>query len=178
MKAIPVINGMKVCALCRQNKPLSDYAIRSRNYGGTRKTIYFRCRPCQRAKMKEWHAKNPEYRRMQNTPYQRKWREANPEKVKAYSDNRFDKRREYNLLKKYNLTIDQYNQMFQDQGRACAICKSPTANAGRYGWHVDHCHETETVRGILCHGCNIGIGNLRHRPDVLRAAAEYLEAFQ
>jgi hypothetical protein len=129
------------------------------------------CHDCTKINKKAYYAAKPEKYKALSRAYAK----ANPEKLKAYQDRTKGHRRKKNLMKKYGITEEQFNQMFEEQGRCCAICKSSTANAGRYGWHTDHCHETNKVRGILCHGCNIGIGNLRHNPTTLRAAAEYLE---
>jgi hypothetical protein len=63
--------------------------------------------------------------------------------------------------------------MLADQDGRCAICY--TEANGRM-WHIDHCHDTGKVRGILCDICNRGIGNLKDDPKLLRQAAEYLEA--
>jgi len=41
--------------------------------------------------------------------------------------------------------------------------------------HVDHCHETGRVRGVLCFNCNSAIGKLGDDPDAVRRAAAYLE---
>ena len=60
------------------------------------------------------------------------------------------------MAKNYKLTPEQWEQMFEDQGRACAICRK-TVSAGR-NWHTDHNHATNKVRGILCHDCNIAVG--------------------
>jgi len=41
--------------------------------------------------------------------------------------------------------------------------------------HVDHCHQTGRVRGVLCFNCNSAIGKLGDDPDAVRRAAAYLE---
>ncbi len=40
----------------------------------------------------------------------------------------------------------------------------------------DHCHDSGTVRGLLCMNCNAGLGNLGDSPTLLRKGADYLEA--
>jgi hypothetical protein len=40
--------------------------------------------------------------------------------------------------------------------------------------HVDHCHRTGAVRGMLCGGCNTGMGQLGDDPVALLRAADYL----
>ncbi len=59
--------------------------------------------------------------------------------------------------------------MLASQDGLCAICRCAPAE------HVDHDHETGAVRALLCFGCNGGLGQFRDEPDVLRAAAEYVE---
>lgn len=55
----------------------------------------------------------------------------------------------------------------------CASCGASRADVGAL--HLDHCHDTDKVRGMLCHGCNVGIGYFGNSPDKLRAAIIYLE---
>jgi hypothetical protein len=81
--------------------------------------------------------------------------------------------REYNRRYLYGLTTEQFDQMLASQDGKCAICR--TDKWPGYGPHVDHCHETGRVRGILCGPCNHGLGILRDDPARLRAAADYLE---
>lgn len=76
-------------------------------------------------------------------------------------------------LKKYNLTLEQWDSLFAKQGNACAICRTTYSQGS--GWATDHNHETGKVRGILCSQCNSGIGMLKDDPMRCRAAAEYLE---
>lgn len=63
--------------------------------------------------------------------------------------------------------------ILQGQGACCAICKSP--RHGGAGWNGDHDHRTGLFRGVLCRGCNTGLGNFKDKVKVLRAAIYYLE---
>ncbi|WP_308345211.1 endonuclease VII domain-containing protein [Streptomyces sp. ISL-94] len=59
--------------------------------------------------------------------------------------------------------------MIAAQDGVCCVClRAPAV-------HVDHCHSTGRVRGVLCLNCNVGIGLLKDNPDCMRRAAEYLE---
>lgn len=71
---------------------------------------------------------------------------------------------------KYNLSSDQYRSMLDAQGHRCAICRRIPD-----GWQVDHDHTTGAVRGLLCKSCNTTLGMVHDDPDVLRAAAAYVE---
>lgn len=77
-----------------------------------------------------------------------------------------------NRLAKYKLTVKQFSELLSSQNGACAICE--TSKPGGKGWHVDHDHQTGNVRGLLCHHCNVGIGNLKDDPALVMKAAQYL----
>lgn len=62
--------------------------------------------------------------------------------------------------------------MLEAQGGVCRICARPQVDGRRLD--VDHCHETSSVRGLLCNGCNRAIGHLSHDPVMLHRAIEYL----
>jgi hypothetical protein len=83
-----------------------------------------------------------------------------------------EKASRYQLLHKFGLTQGQYDELLFKQGGGCAICGGPQTGRGRF--HVDHDHKTGEVRGLLCHGCNTGIGNLGENPARLEKAAAYL----
>lgn len=86
------------------------------------------------------------------------------------------KKRDYELQRKYGITLEQMKSMLESQGGLCAACG--TAGFGIRGPVVDHCHQTGTVRGILCTPCNTSIGLCGDSPDILRAVARYLESSQ
>lgn len=79
------------------------------------------------------------------------------------------------LKNNYNMTIELYEQIFNAQDGKCAICKTSDFKGLYSRPHVDHCHVTGQVRGILCHHCNTGLGLFRDDKSLLQAAAEYLQ---
>lgn len=77
-------------------------------------------------------------------------------------------------MKRYGLTIEDYDRMNREQGGLCAIClQTPRHSDGR-PLFVDHCHATNKVRGLLCNTCNQAIGLMRENPLVLRRALNYI----
>lgn len=82
------------------------------------------------------------------------------------------------LRRVYGISLEQYQEMLENQGRVCAICGQPETNAPRgtvASLAVDHDHDTGAIRGLLCSNCNRAIGLMRDNPELLRAAADYLE---
>ncbi|WP_243708993.1 endonuclease VII domain-containing protein [Actinomadura sp. GC306] len=76
--------------------------------------------------------------------------------------------RHYHLRQKYGINDEDAEWLLRMQVGLCAVCFDFPAK------HVDHDHETGAVRGIACHGCNSGMGQLRDDPVALRRAADYL----
>ena len=67
----------------------------------------------------------------------------------------------------------------RDRGGLCAICGKAETHLSRKGeitrLAIDHDHVTGAIRALLCHACNVGIGTFGDDPDLLRAAASYIE---
>lgn len=85
-------------------------------------------------------------------------------------------KRNTHLKSKFGITVDQFDELLAKQNHCCAICMSPDSK-GRGTFHVDHCHQTGQIRGLLCHDCNTGIGKLGDSPEALKKAVDYLERF-
>ena len=95
-----------------------------------------------------------------------------PEQQAAYG-------REWTLRRKFGITGEDFAAMLAAQGGVCAVCKKAEthrlANGKLKELAVDHCHETNVVRGLLCFNCNQGIGRFQDDPALLRTAADYLD---
>lgn len=138
-------------------------------------------------KLKAWKAANPEKVKESSKQRVKKWREKNPEKRKAQIDRANQRRKEkeyYNknrniiknnyLIRNYNITLEQYNELLRKQNGTCAICKAEKCSTKK-DFAVDHCHDTGKIRGLLCKDCNIGIGMFKDSIEFIKAAKEYLE---
>lgn len=82
------------------------------------------------------------------------------------------------LKRDFGITVEQYHALYQAQAGACAICRQPEKDKrnGVVKWlAIDHCHERNFVRGLLCAACNLSIGRMGENPGRLRAAANYIE---
>jgi len=138
----------KVCSTCQEDKPAEDYTKDTRYKSGLRS----QCKRCRIVAQWEtrwtWHIK--------------------------YT---------------YGMSRKEYDDMYESQQGRCAICKMPeTRFTGRVQLEViqtvsprlvvDHDHETGANRGLLCHKCNVGMGQLGDDIDRLQAAIEYLRKYK
>jgi len=83
------------------------------------------------------------------------------------------------LMYRYRITVEKFLEMLEEQGRSCPICDTELkpGTPDRNGPNkpvVDHCHDNGTVRGLLCHRCNLLIGHARNNTDILHRAIVYL----
>ena len=96
--------------------------------------------------------------------YNKSWRERNPQR--AHINNK------KGLLKhNYGITLEKYNEIFEDQGGVCAICNTKTQK----DLSVDHDHKTGEIRALLCAQCNFGLGNFKDNIELLKKAINYKE---
>lgn len=93
--------------------------------------------------------------------------------ARASDPNRRMAKRNARLVREYGITLADYAVMLDFQHGRCAICGDFPAHDKVL--HVDHCHLTGKVRGLLCPNCNHALGKLQDDPVKLRRAADYLE---
>lgn len=77
------------------------------------------------------------------------------------------------MLKKYNMTQDDYEELLLKQNNSCAICGISSKDY-KESLHVDHCHNTGIVRGLLCFKCNTVLGKVNDDVGILQKAIKYI----
>jgi Recombination endonuclease VII len=133
------------------------------------------------ARRRERYWSDPEYREKRKT----KWRKAyandehreerNARRRERYAnDSEFRAKhktsaRAVALNRKYGLSVEEFSELLARQNYACGICERPFHETP----HVDHCHLTHWVRGLLCGKCNRGLGHFDDNPVFLFKAALY-----
>jgi len=146
---------LKQCSSCREEQPLDCFHKNRTRVDG----FEYICKKCD-AQRKAHHYKKNRTRRLQQT---KDWQAANP-----------GHKRDAALWRRYKITHDDYLEMLEDQNGGCAICGAKAEDQKHGVLYVDHNHDTDEVRGLLCNLCNVGIGNLQDSPKVLTSALQYL----
>jgi Recombination endonuclease VII len=140
----------KRCRDCHELKALEDFPLQKGGKDGRHPL----CKPCRVAQERR------RYERDRDTIL-----------AKRRGTNRWARRDRWRALeRKYGLTQHDYETLFVAQRGCCAICELRPRRL-----HVDHCHGSGSVRGLLCSNCNFAIGELGDDPERCEAAARYLE---
>jgi hypothetical protein len=92
---------------------------------------------------------------------------------KRFAENNPTKSKEYALKYKYGITLEDYNIMLFEQDGCCAICGIHHTEIKK-SLHVDHCHTTGKVRGLLCYSCNTILGHAQDDINILKKTIKYL----
>lgn len=136
----------KECIHCGIVQPLSEFRYRKRRNTPEYYYVGF-CKTCERSmEQKRWYANHEE----------------NKQKL----------RHKIRHLT-YGITKQMFESLLEKQNHKCAICKAQSPG-GRGDWHVDHCHTTGKIRGLLCHHCNTGLGLFMDDITTLQQAIKYL----
>jgi len=115
--------------------------------------------------------------------YQKAYRAKNKVRRRAYDQANKEQRLAANRQRKYGITPEDYNRMLTEQNHECKICSIKfndnynleTKIDYEHAQHLDHCHTTNKIRGILCPCCNKGLGQIKDNPEILTKAINYLQ---
>lgn len=103
-----------------------------------------KCKICAKKYSKQWYSKSEKYR---------------------------ESIRNSGLKFRFKITIEDYNQMYEEQRGLCKICGEKGKKKNLY---VDHDHRTGEIRALLCDQCNYGLGNFKDSPELLIKAYDYI----
>lgn len=134
------------------------------------------CKNCQQRKPPElfklYHVKGMVYRRNWCIEC---WNQRKREKAREYNRTEHGARKQLNNnLSRYGITVEEYEELLALQNYKCAICERLHTSLKRR-LHVDHCHKTGVIRGLLCQYCNVALGSMCESAELLRRAAKYVE---
>jgi hypothetical protein len=135
-----------LCTKCDTVQPITEFPSRIRP--GNKNTNNW-CRSCTKVYNKEYHKKRKEQDK--------------------------DWRADYYLKQKYGITREEYDGMLEERQGKCDICQSTESFHQSGKMQVDHCHESNKVRGILCFRCNTALGAFQDNTELLKQAINYLE---
>lgn len=137
---------MKKCSKCKIDKPFDQFTKRGAKYVSSTP-----------GGDRQTYCKSCE------SDYNREYRARNKNHRKAQVRER-----------RYGITNEKYQQLLAEQNFCCASCNDPFGEIEKH-IHVDHCHKTKVVRGILCHHCNVALGHLKDDPKRIHNLLTYLE---
>jgi hypothetical protein len=143
----------KKCPNCETEKPLTEYHKSKSSKSKLKIQPY--CKSCGIIKQRNWINNNPD----------------------LYNAQKLRQR-----LKRFNLTVDQYDDLLAKQNGECAVCGTVLSSLPTSRLSVDHDHACcsgptscgNCVRGLLCTNCNSGLGHFKDNPNLLLSAIRYL----
>lgn len=140
------------------------YYAKNRERINARRRAQYNTDPSKfKASMARYYRNNKESRKA----YVKAWYYTNPSKAKAQN------------LRRYGLSVEQFNNLLEQQGYRCAICKQPNGKGTNKSRQlaVDHNHVTGKNRGLLCTNCNTSLGGFKDDILYLEAAIRYLQTY-
>lgn len=177
-----VFRTTKVCSDCQKEKPASDFYP----HKGHSDRLASKCSVCDSARKRVQYLGRREKVLLQ----QKLRRDANPDvkmrqrkngrayyyRLKLENPDKLLLSHRRQKCKGYGITLEEFDALKTKQSGVCAICFRPV-RGGRGELRIDHDHTTGKIRGLLCHHCNLGLGQFEDSPEFLKSAISYLTAF-
>lgn len=149
--AVRIEEGLtKVCSECQQEKNIDDFWLHpTKRKDGTQRHRS-KCKQCEiKSKLNKYHNEGGKEQQA--------------------------KRSFKNLMNKYGITPEIYEQERKNQDFKCALCGKHESTQHHNRLYVDHCHSTGLYRGLLCNTCNCGLGSFNDNIELMKKAIEYVE---
>ncbi len=157
----------KVCTKCKLEKLETEFIKRSRSTDG----LASWCKACTRKLSKKLYDSNLERERARGRS--RPFTDELKATRQRYAVRNKEKIRIKHIIRKYGISAEKYEQMISSQNGCCALCSEKAESLV-----IDHNHKTGKVRALLCHKCNLGLGQFRESPETLIKAIQYLDHFK
>lgn len=136
-------------------QPLESFGKRPGRPNG----LQSKCKACQKRRYQGKYTADPEKHRARS----REWARLHPEQ-----------KRKSKLKVRFNITLEEYNELFAEQKGCCFICDRYQSEF-KVALGVDHCHVTSVIRGLLCKPCNMALGLFKDNIGALEKAIYYLK---
>lgn len=160
---------IKLCRGCQVRKHVSKFNTSARSKDG----FTYQCKDCANAKRKKRYDEDKIYRQdLLNTNAKYRYKKG------SQLGNR-----ERLLLKKYKMSLEDYEARLEAQNGRCKVCLSLAGERGRLLLAVDHDHKCcpkeescgQCIRGLLCDPCNRALGMLQDDEQIVQRALDYLK---
>lgn len=138
-----------------------------------------RCMPCYLI----YKDSTKDKRKERKLATQRAWYTRNKEKVCRKSAEKSKslsprQRMSSTIKYKYGISLDEYDSLMKGADYKCQICGEGNIDINTPYYKklvIDHCHTTDRVRGVLCPGCNKGLGHFKDDENLISNALKYLQ---
>jgi hypothetical protein len=127
---------------------------------------------------KEWYAKNRKKRVISARLYRKthQYKEWNKRYKKKHKKKMTEYIKFWNIKRKYGLSKIDYSSLLKKQNYNCAVCETPlSTNTKKI--HIDHCHLSGKVRGIVHQECNHLLGLSKDNVELLKKAIKYIQKY-
>lgn len=156
---------MKICTKCGQKKDFKEFHKDKHNPDG----LTYACKECRNTSYNTYYKNNPNKVKEKN--------DSQKENRKLFYSSKkgIESSRRSHLKRNFNITLEEYNEMLIKQEYKCAICGGFETDYRNEVLSVDHCHNTNKIRGLLCNTCNRALGLFKDNKENLINALKYLE---
>ena len=173
----------KRCYICTETKAIDQFPRVNYVTSTGKQSWRFdsKCLECRREYDRQRYQKNIEHEkarqreytkthRQERTAAKRRYDKRNPEKLILWRRWRWSREKE----RTYGIGVEAYDAFMKRQGEYCTVCGA-TGDMARLC--IDHCHRTGQLRGVLCAGCNLALGNIQEDAARARKLALYIEEY-